>query len=117
MFGILADMAIQLIHSLLVVFVKLEGLNHHREVKLKQCPVNNSKDEIVFLHNAYGKPYLCKTTYVFFSGQYALNWIILKTIQTNQKNHIDSSLKFKFKNIFHTIPSSIFIPAAFVKHY
>lgn len=56
--------------------------------------------------------------YVFFSGQYALNWIILKTIQTNQKNHIDSSLKFKFKNIFfHTIPSSIFIPAAFVKHY
>lgn len=38
MFGILADMAIQLIHSLLGVFVKLEGLNHHREVKTEAVP-------------------------------------------------------------------------------
>lgn len=55
--------------------------------------------------------------HVFFSGWGVLNWIILKTIQTNQKNHIDSSLKFMFKNIFNTIPSSISIPVTFVKHY
>lgn len=38
MFGIIADVAIHLIHSLLVVFVKLEGLNHHREVKTEAVP-------------------------------------------------------------------------------
>lgn len=64
---------------------------------MRQCPINNThKDKIIFLHGAYGKAYLYKTTYVFFSGRFSLNLIILKTIQTNQKDHTDSSLKFMF---------------------
>lgn len=35
MFGIIADVAVHLIHSLLVVFVKLEGLIHYGAVNME----------------------------------------------------------------------------------